>query len=135
MAYTLLEIVRQEPAYEGETLPLEGTHWTLIAFGTEDMVPFSPTDQTVDAQFVDGRMAGRSGCNSYSADYTVVDGKLQLGQAISTLMACQEPAMEVERAFMAALASASTFAIDGNLLTIVYAAGQLTFQGQRADCG
>jgi heat shock protein HslJ len=135
MAYTLLEIVRQEPAYEGEALPLEGTHWTLIAFGTEDVVPFSPADQTVDAQFVDGRMAGRSGCNSYSADYTVVDGKLQLGQAISTLMAWPEAAMEVERAFMAALASASTFAIDGNLLTIACAAGQLTFQGQRADRG
>ncbi|MFZ1755141.1 MAG: DUF4377 domain-containing protein [Caldilineaceae bacterium] len=129
LAYTLLEVVRQEPAYDGEALPLEGTHWTLIAFGTEDMIPFSPTEQTVDAQFVDGRMAGVNGCNNYSAEYTVVGNELQLGQAISTLMACPEPAMDVEQGFMAALTSARTFAIDGNLLTITYAAGQLTFRG------
>jgi len=129
LAYTLLEVVAQEPAYDGEALPLEGTHWTLIAFGTEDMVPFSPADQTVDAQFVDGRISGLNGCNNYSADYTVVDGQLQLGQGISTLMACPESAMEVEQAFMSALSSASSYAIDGDLLTIVYAAGQLTFQG------
>lgn len=132
LAYMLLEIVRQEPANDGAALPLENTLWTLIAFGTEHMIAFSPAEQTVNAQFVDGRMSGVNGCNNYSADYTVVDGQLQLGQAISTLMACPESAMDVEQAFMSALSSAGSFAIDGNLLTIVYAAGQLTFQGTAA---
>jgi heat shock protein HslJ len=138
LAYTLLEVVRQEPTYRGNPLPLEGTHWTLIAFGTEDMVAFSPAAQTVDTQFMNRRMAGLNGCNNYSADYIVVGDKIQLGLAISTKMACPEPAMAVEHAFMAALASTSIFAIDGNLLTITYAAGQLTFRGAEptaADLG
>jgi heat shock protein HslJ len=45
------------------------------------------------------------------------------------MMAC-ESGMEVEAAFFQALESAGEYVIDGNMLTIVYAAGQLVFIGQ-----
>ena len=48
LAYTLLEVVSQEPAYQGEVLPLEGTMWQLVAFGVEELVYFSPPALPMD---------------------------------------------------------------------------------------
>ena len=132
LAYTLLEIVNQAPAYTGEALPLENTEWKLVAFGAESMTPFSPKETEVTALFADGQLSGDSGCNRYTTSYTTDGSQLTLSPIALTRMACPEPAMTVEQGYMDALSSIGDYAIDRNMLTITYAAGQLTFMGAEA---
>ncbi len=133
LAYTLLEIVSQEPIYDGEAVSLENTPWTLVAFGAEEIVDYNRDETPVTARFMDGTLGGSSGCNTYSTSYALDGDTLSLGNVISTLMACPEPAMQVEQAYFDALASAGDYEIEGNLLTITYAAGQLTFMADSAQ--
>ena len=127
LAYTLLDVVSRSPAYEGEALPLEGTLWTLVAFGAEDMVVYNRDETPVTAQFRSDTVGGSSGCNNYSTAYTLENGVLSLGAIASTRRACPEAPTQVEQAYLGALTSVSDLTIEGNLLTITYAAGQLTF--------
>ena len=127
LAYTLLDIVSQTPAYQGEALPLEGSAWTLVAFGAEDMVQYDRDETPVSAQFMDGTLGGNSGCNNYSTEYALEDGTLSLGAIASTRRACPEAPTQVEQGYLDALGSVGDLAVEGNLLTITYAAGQLTF--------
>ncbi len=126
--YSLIEVVAQTPAYTGEALMLEGEEWQLIAFGGEDMVVYQPDVAVITATFADGRLSGNAGCNSYGGEYTAAGNTLILSPIASTRMACaDENVMAAENSYLTALASASEYAIEGNLLTITYAAGQLTF--------
>lgn len=129
LLYVLEEIVSQTPAYTGETLPLVGTEWTLVAFGEEQMIAFDPSTTAVTLNFDGDGFYGNGGCNNFMGSYTFADDVLSFSPAASTMMAC-EGAMEVEAAFLLALESAGEYTIDGNMLTIVYAAGQLVFTGQ-----
>jgi heat shock protein HslJ len=124
LLYVLEEIVSQTPAYAGEALPLVGTEWTLVAFGEEQMAT-TPVTLNFDG---DGYY-GNGGCNNFMGSYTFADGVISFSPAAATMMAC-ESGMEVEAAFFQALESAGEYVIDGNMLTIVYAAGQLVFIGQ-----
>lgn len=129
IGYTLEEVVSKEPAYSGEAMALAGTEWRLVAFGEEQIVQYDPAVTTVNIIFgEDGSVSGTSGCNQYGGSYTLEGDTLGFGPLMSTLMACEEPAMSVEAAYLDALGSASTFTIRGNMLEIVYAAGLLTFE-------
>jgi heat shock protein HslJ len=126
--YSLIEVVAQTPAYAGEALPLEGPVWQLIAFGAEDRVIYQPEVAVITATFADGQLTGSAGCNNYGGEYTTDGNTLLLSPVIATRMAClDEGVMVAENAYFTALASAGDYAIEGNLLTITYAAGQLTF--------
>ncbi len=135
LAYTLLDVVSQEPAYQGEALPLEDTMWTLVAFGAEDMVVYNRAETPVTARLRSDTLGGSSGCNNYSTSYMLEDGTLSLGAIASTRMACPEAPTQVEQAYLNALASVGDLAIEGNLLTITYAAGQLTFMADAELAG
>ncbi len=51
----------------------------------------------------EGQIAGRSGCNRYSAPVEPREGKLHIGAIVGTRMMCPAPQMQVEQAFHAAL--------------------------------
>ncbi len=126
--YSLIEVVSQTPAYAGEAVALEGPAWQLIAFGVEDMIIYQPEVAVITATFADGQLTGSAGCNSYGGEYTIDGNTLLLSPVVATRMAClDEGVMAAENAYFTALASAGAYAVDGNLLTITYAAGQLTF--------
>jgi heat shock protein HslJ len=131
IGYTLVEVVSMTPAYAGEALPLVGTNWLLVSFGEEQMVRYDPDLTPVTALFAeDGTVSGSSGCNQYTGAFTEADGTLTFGPLASTMMMCDEAAMAVESAYLAALDGTHDFTINGNMLQIVYAAGQLTYQGE-----
>src|SRR3546814_20156184 len=55
--------------------------------------------------FADGRVSVSGGCNGQGASYAVGDGgKLEVGQMMSTQMACDAPLMEADAAIAALLA-------------------------------
>jgi heat shock protein HslJ len=120
---TNLERIEEESM---EVTELEGARWTLVSYvnAAGETVEAMP-DRLPTAEFsADGRVSGHAGCNSYFASYTAENGNLTIGQAGSTLMACEPPeAMQQEADFLAALQSAATYAIADGLLTIANADG------------
>ena len=71
------------------------------------------------ASFADGTMGGSTGCNRYTAGYTVDGDSLELAQIASTQMACAPPADAIERAYVAALAQVAGWRIEGEELVLV----------------
>lgn len=107
---------------------LEGTEWQLVSWGPADSQSPVMEDTTVTLSFFDAESAGGSaGCNNWGAGYTVDGDTITFSMPFSTMMACMEPEglMEQEQAFLAAISTASTFAVDGTQLTITTADGQL----------
>lgn len=84
---------------------LAGEEWVLRGWSPGEDAPAEPE---VTLAFEDGRFAGSSGCNRYSAAVTAgrTPSDVSLGPAVGTRMACPEPIMEVEARFLAALAGA-----------------------------
>jgi polar amino acid transport system substrate-binding protein len=109
--------------------PLAGTHWQAQSyFDAASGGMASPLAETqLTAEFTGGETAGEgvvggtSGCNTYTASYTVDGDSLSFGDAASTEMFCQQPegAMDQETAFLAALQSASSFELGTDQLQIL----------------
>jgi polar amino acid transport system substrate-binding protein len=101
--------------------PLAGTQWQAQSY-------YSPAEAggmasplggvQLTAEFTDGTVAGSSGCNTYSASYTVDGDSLSIGEAAATLMFC-EGLMDQEAAFLAALQSASSYKLESEQLQVL----------------
>jgi heat shock protein HslJ len=118
------------PAAEGDSLPLVGTTWTLVAMDESMGVAFDPAVVTVDATFeADGSVYGTAGCNRFTGSYSSDDGSITFGPVALTRMMCPAPMMDVERAVTAAVQGGVQYSISGNTLTMTTATGVLTFEG------
>jgi putative lipoprotein len=72
----------------------------------------------LEITFQDGTFSGNAGCNTFHGTYTSGDGTVRIGPLATTRRACSEPLMTQESEFLAALASAVTWSIDGNVLDV-----------------
>jgi heat shock protein HslJ len=98
------------------TSDLEGPEWMLVELGWEQPVP---DRSEITLRFVKDRAEGHTGCNSYFAGVTAgAPGEFGFNGMGTTRAACPEPAMELERSYLAALADASTFSFLGGRLVI-----------------
>ena len=108
---------------------LAGITWTLISYGD----PANPTpalgSPLVTLTFSGAGVSGNSGCNTFNGSFQFEGNTLTIGQLIRTLVACDQPIMAQEDAVLNALATASSFAINGNQLVINYDGGILNFTG------
>jgi heat shock protein HslJ len=106
----------------GEAGPsLEGTSWELTGWSISSQ---DPNDFTITAEFKDGRIGGTSAVNQYGGPYTTGDdGSFSVGELASTMMAGPEPDMQAEANYMALLAAARKYEIDGDTLTLFDAGG------------
>ena len=106
----------------GEPSPsLEGTSWKLTGWSVDSQ---DPNDFTITAEFKDGRIGGTSAVNSYGGPYTTGDdGSFSVGDLVSTMMAGPEPDMQAEAAYMALLAAAKEYRVDGETLTLLDGGG------------
>ena len=95
--------------------------WLLAELNEEPPLPGTSTT----AEFSeDGKVAGSSGCNSYSTTYAVDGDQIEFGEQIaSTMMICEEPIMEQERAFLDALSNSTRFEIVNDDLVLYDAGG------------
>lgn len=106
---------------------LEGALWRLTQVVHADgQLQAVPTSVEATASFASGSVSGSGGCNRYTAGYTVNAGKLTIGMAASTMMACPEPQTAVEQPFMAALAATMAYTIEDGQLSLLDAGGQKT---------
>lgn len=102
----------------GDALALTGANWVLTSGGT---VGALNGDTSVSAVF-DGRaltVAGSAGCNSYSAPFIARGSKLTIGPDVATTQrACEPGPTSVERGYLANLVDVTSYAIDGDTLTL-----------------
>ena len=101
---------------------LMNTEWVLAELDRGQAVA---PEQPITAAFADGQVSGSAGCNSYSGSVTSEGGQtLSFGPLVSTMMACPDPIMDQELAYLGALQGAFQWS---------YHVGQLAVTYRRAD--
>jgi len=112
-------------------IPLEETTWVLTA---DALLGVALEAVAVTAQFQDGRVSGHSGCNRYTASYTVDGDSLTIGPDIGgTSMACPPAQMAVERAYLDRLPQVAKYAIDGKTLTMTDDQGETVLRYEATE--
>jgi hypothetical protein len=110
-----------EVTFSGE-YTLEGTTWLL-----DKTIPGSE----VTALFANGQVSGSAGCNTYQGTYRSTRAAdrntIEFGPLATTRMMCDEPLMEQEQLYLAALESATEYTVEGFALSIEYPGGTLLF--------
>ena len=126
--------------------PTPDTATTLVAYqwqlksatdgAGQSLAAFFPSpDKPLGLLFGDGRINVTGGCNRMSAGYQLLDStQLQLGQGMSTMMACPPPLANADAAFAKFLAGTLQVAVEGEAgapqLRLAAADGStLTFSG------
>jgi heat shock protein HslJ len=104
--------------------PLEGD-WNVTGYNTGTEAVTSPiTGTTLTATFTaDGHVGGNAGCNSYTGSYTLDGTSLTVGPLATTMMACDQPIMDQEAKFLAALQVPTTVEPSGSTVTLRDASG------------
>jgi heat shock protein HslJ len=111
------------PAEAGTPPPLEGRTWQLRTYVDQSGATAEPVAEAT-LSFRDGRVGGSAGCNTFSATYTLDGQQLTIGQAMSTMMACPEPAMAQELAVLTLLSQTASYTLDAGKLQLRRAEGQ-----------
>lgn len=74
----------------------------------------------VTISFGDGSVTGSGGCNTFTGSATWDGGDFALGEdTVATKIACDGPIMDQEQAFLAMLAAADGYEVDGDELRLL----------------
>lgn len=107
------------------TVPLEGRVWQMVSYlDSKGQTVSALANSEVTVQFMDGKIAGKDGCNQYTGTYKVTGSVLTIRLGASTLMACEPKLMEQAKGYTAALSSSATFQITGDRLQITNGGGK-----------
>ncbi|MDO4641222.1 MAG: META domain-containing protein [Neisseria sp.] len=93
--------------------------------------PENPASIEFKAQDKTYHTAG--GCNSLFGQYQAQNGKLHLSDAASTLMACEEPLMNLDNSLATMIENASSYQINDNRLEIVDSQGKVLLKAVKAE--
>ena len=102
---------------------LEGPVWSLYP-----VVPRS----AITLQFLQGRLTGFSGCNTYDGTYTAAENEdgtyqVEVSELVTTQLLCSDELMEQEDEYLSALGAVTTAQIEGNILFLNSPQANLTF--------
>lgn len=101
-----------------DDLDLSGGVWRLTGLVVDDDPVDLPEGAEVTLEVVDGQAVGRAACNRYGAALTVVGSSVRVAQARRTLMACEEPLLRLEDAYLRALTRVEAGHRDGDRLEL-----------------
>ena len=102
--------------------------WQLVAGSVDGQALTLPPDVPVTFVVEGSGVSGRSGCNQYFGEFTLVNGKVTLGGLGGTEMACEEPIMALEAAYLGGLAKVDAARMDGEALVLTGPAVELRFE-------
>jgi heat shock protein HslJ len=92
----------------GPANPLIGD-WVVTGYNNGAGGVVSPAiGTTLTATFTADMVSGSSGCNTFTGSYTLDGINVTIGPLASTMMACEQPAMDQETAFLTALQTPSS---------------------------
>lgn len=112
-------LVDAPPPSDAVVSDLAGTTWLLQELGGATLVDVEPS-VTFGG---DGTVSGSAGCNTFNGTYDLDGASVTFGPLATTKMACADPTMFVESAFLAAMAGVTGWSVD--------AAGRLVLDGPR----
>ncbi|MEQ1605527.1 MAG: META domain-containing protein [Pyrinomonadaceae bacterium] len=92
--------------------------WKLKSYNFRQKIAFPIDTLEITLNIKAASLGGRSGCNIYGGSYSFDDGNLKVGNLMSTMMACEEPAMQFERIFSTTIQNATEFSERDGELTI-----------------
>ena len=116
------------------SLALEGREWRLsdhLGPGG-GLVPVAE-EVIATATFIEGRVAGTTGCNRFTGGYHVEGPNLSFGALAMTRMACLPPRDTVERAMTAALESTAGHVLIDDALELTDAEGNTMLRFRAAS--
>lgn len=124
--------------FAAQNLSLENVRWQLVSIdggalpeGVSANALFTPSGSPA-AQSGENSVNGNAGCNTFFGPYSVAGDILNVpGPFGLTQMMCEEPAMQIEQAFLAGLESARSYQIAGDQLIIDTGTGLLLFYADR----
>lgn len=107
-------------------LRLEGVTWEVTGFNNGRHAVVSPLNGTkLTLSFKDGSIVGNAGCNTFRAPYSLEGNRLTVGAAAATRKHCDDAqVMEQEGQFLAAIESATQWAIERGMLDLHRADGE-----------
>ena len=116
---TLDELPGSAPTSRLSLAVLGHDPWVLRSWDFNDPAPASPE---VTLQWRDGRLSGKSGCNSYSAPATpgAQAGDVKVGAMAGSRMMCADAAMKVERRFTDQLQKVTRYGFMLGQLALTY---------------
>lgn len=117
---------------EGEDGTLEGVTWVLQRSSIDELAADAPEDARVDLVFEGGSIAGQSACNRYGGPYEVDGTSISFGDLFSTNMACDQPLMELESAYLAALGQVGEHEVGAEELVLTGSDVRLVFDVEAA---
>src|SRR5262245_33153209 len=86
---------------------ITGRTWNVTGYNNGRGGVVSPiVGSPISLSFADGRISGRTGCNTFSGSYTLQGNSIKFGPIAVTRMMCAEGVMTQEREFLKALESA-----------------------------
>jgi heat shock protein HslJ len=128
LKYSLVNIVNKTPARPTAnpevSMPVQTykLEWYLNDLGKKTSV-LPGTEITL--AFVEDRIGGSSGCNQYGGTVEVNANSIEVGELMSTMMACEEKVMQQEQAYLAALGEAATYEASSETLAMANSQGQM----------
>ena len=93
---------------EAASLPLAGA-WVAEDIGGGGVIDNLQTTLEISA---DGKVSGSGGCNRFTGSATIEGNSIKFGDLASTMMACEEAAMDQEVKFHDALEATRAFSVD-----------------------
>jgi heat shock protein HslJ len=121
--------------FKAQTQALAGTSWDVLAYNNgKQAVVSALTETKLTAVFgKSGSLTGFAGCNDYNAGYKASAPMISIGPVASTRKHCEEPAgvSEQETSYLAALATAATYRVEGSQLELRTTDGALAVQLHR----
>ena len=104
---------------------LVDTLWVLTGYGDPNSLTNSQPGVLTTAVFsADGNLNGSTGCNQYSAGYTLQENQIGIGMPNSTMMAC-ETGMDQEQAFLMDIEKAASYRLGLGALDITTTDGRM----------
>jgi heat shock protein HslJ len=108
---------------------LANTVWEVVNYnnGREAVVGLISGTEITAYFGLEGDLSGNAGCNQYFTSFTAGNGSIEIGTIGSSMRFCEEPlgVMEQEAEYLAALESATTYSIQGDVLQMRTAGDEL----------
>ncbi|MBB1516799.1 META domain-containing protein [Tessaracoccus sp. MC1679] len=121
--------------FAAQSQELADTTWAITSYNDGSAAVSPLADTETELTFADdGTLSGTGGCNRLLGSYTAGDGEISFGTIATTQMACMTPEglMDQEAAIVAALESAATYSIEGDMLEMRTADDAIAVQLTRA---
>lgn len=95
---------------------LGGTTWTLTHLNGQTTLDGITAGLAFGEE---GALKGNTGCNTFTSTYETNRDEISFTPAAMTLMACPQPQMDQESAFMEVLANVKTYNVQGTVLNFI----------------